>query len=54
MGSTWVRGFWFGWFYVVGCLGARSKKGEFWRYKIFAQACDLGNVGMIVWVIVLH
>ena len=23
-------------------------------YKIFAKACDLGSLGMIVWVVVLH
>ena len=37
-----------------GCLGARSNKGGFWWCKNFAKACDLGSVGMIAWVVVLH
>ena len=37
---------------VVGVPGAR------WEglvgCKIFAKACDLGSIGMIMWVVVLH
>ena len=41
MGSTWVEGFWFGWFYVVN------------GRKNLAKACNLGGLGMLAWVIVL-
>ena len=40
------------WGLVVGVPGGR------WEglvgYKIFTKACDLGTLGMITWVVVLH
>ena len=58
LGSTWVEGFWFGWFYVVNWSFVVGVQGTRWEslvgYKIFAKACDLGSIGMIMWVVVLH
>ena len=58
LGSTWVEGFWFGWFHVVNwdfVVGVqRGRCDSLFRFKIFAMACDLSSIGMIVWVVVLH
>ena len=52
LGSTWVEGFWFGWFYVVNWSFVVGVQGTRWEslvgYKIFAKACDLGSIGMIM------
>ena len=40
------------WGLVVGVAGARWE-GLVGR-KIFAKACDLDSLGMIMWVVVLH
>ena len=49
LGSTWVEGFWFEWFYVVNwgfVVGVQRARWEglVWC-KIFAKACDLGSIG---------
>ena len=58
MDSTWVEGFWFGWFYVVNWGLVVWVPGGRWEglvgYKIFTKACDLGSLGMITWVVVLQ
>ena len=53
------EGFWFGWFYVVNWGLVVRVPGARWEgldgCKIFAKACDLGSIGMmIMWVAVLH
>ena len=40
------------WSFVVRVQGARWE--GFVGYKIFAKACDLGSIAMIMWVVVLH
>ena len=56
MGSTWVRGFWFRWFYVVNwgfVVWVQGVRREgFGDARFFAKAGDLGRVWMIVWVVV--
>ena len=58
MGSNWVEGFWFGWFYVVNwnlVVGVQEARWEgLVGFKIFTKAFDLVNLGMIAWVTVLH
>ena len=58
LGSTWVEGFWCGWFYLVNWGFVVRVQGARWEglvgYKIFAKACDVGSIGMIMWVVVLH
>ena len=58
LGSTWVEGFWFGWFYVVNWGLVVAVQGARWEglvgCKSFAKACDLGGLRMIEWVTVLH
>ena len=50
MGSTWVEGFWFGWFYAVNWDLVVGVQGARWEgligCKIFAEVCDLGSLGM--------
>ena len=57
MGITLVGGFGLGgfmWLFGVWLTGSKEQEGRVLVMKIFAKACDLGNVGMIVWVFVLH
>ena len=52
MKSTWVEEFWFGWFDVVNWGSVVRAQGARWEglagCKIFAKACDLGRIGMIM------
>ena len=53
-GSTSVEGFWFGWFYVVNWGFVVRVLGARWEGLVGCKACDLGSIGMIMWVVLLH
>ena len=52
LGSPCVQGFWFGWFYVVNWGFVVGVQGARWEGLVGCKACDLGSMGMIMWVVV--
>ena len=54
LGSPCIQGFWLGWFYVVNGGFVVGVQGTRWEGLVGWKACDLGSIGMIMWVVVLH
>ena len=58
LGSIWIEGSWFGWFYVVNWGSVVRVQGARWEglvgCKIFAKACDLCSMRLIMLVVVLY